>query len=198
MWRVDRSISNVEPVSVAAGLSALVIAGAASQPVSVVVGVVVLLAGAAVFEYGRSASRSLPINRRAGTPTGPLHGRFSFELEPRQRADRLNSVRYRSIGGRPEREWIARATPSSDRNRRNRHDADRARDDEPDARPDPVRSPSELTRAAARKILDVGVTADDTEIKAAYRRRIKDVHPDNGGDRVEFLRVKAAYERLVG
>ena len=58
------------------------------------------------------------------------------------------------------------------------------------------RSPTRLTRAEAREILDVGLTADAAEIRAAYRERVKDVHPDNGGDRAAFMRVTAAYERL--
>lgn len=42
----------------------------------------------------------------------------------------------------------------------------------------------------------MGLTADAAEIRRAYRERVKDVHPDNGGDRAAFMRVTAAYERL--
>ncbi|MFC4358688.1 ferredoxin Fer [Halobium salinum] len=43
-------------------------------------------------------------------------------------------------------------------------------------------------------VLDVSPDADDTEIKRAYRRRVKEAHPDHGGSRDEFARVRAAYE----
>lgn len=54
-----------------------------------------------------------------------------------------------------------------------------------------------LTRAEARRVLDVSLTAGDAEIRAAYRKRVKAAHPDNGGDRATFVRVTAAYERLL-
>ena len=56
---------------------------------------------------------------------------------------------------------------------------------------------TDLTRSEAREILGVGLTADETEIRAAYRERVKAVHPDNGGSRAAFMRVTAAYERLT-
>ena len=45
---------------------------------------------------------------------------------------------------------------------------------------------------------DVDVDADDATIRAAYRDRVKVVHPDApDGDEAAFKRVTAAYERLV-
>ena len=55
---------------------------------------------------------------------------------------------------------------------------------------------SDPTRAEARTMLGVDTTADQSTIKQAYRERVKDVHPDRGGDEDEFKRVTAAYERL--
>ncbi len=52
------------------------------------------------------------------------------------------------------------------------------------------------TRAEARTVLGVDPTADQSSIKQAYRERVKDTHPDRGGDEDEFKRVTAAYERL--
>ncbi|UTF52650.1 J domain-containing protein [Natronosalvus rutilus] len=52
------------------------------------------------------------------------------------------------------------------------------------------------TTAEARNVLGVGPTADQATIKRAYRERVKDVHPDRGGDEAEFKRVTAAYDRL--
>ncbi len=50
---------------------------------------------------------------------------------------------------------------------------------------DPVRS--------AFAELGVPATASVEEVKRAYRRRIKDVHPDQGGDEDDFKRVREAY-----
>jgi hypothetical protein len=46
---------------------------------------------------------------------------------------------------------------------------------------------------AACAELDIPVGASVEEIKQAYRRRIKEVHPDQGGDEDEFKRVREAY-----
>jgi hypothetical protein len=47
--------------------------------------------------------------------------------------------------------------------------------------------------AAAFAELGVPTSADVEEIKAAYRRRVKETHPDQGGDEDEFKRVREAY-----
>lgn len=39
--------------------------------------------------------------------------------------------------------------------------------------------------------------ADDGEIQAAYRRRVKEAHPDQGGSVEEFQRVRAAYDAVA-
>lgn len=49
-----------------------------------------------------------------------------------------------------------------------------------------------------RDVLGVDPDADDAEIEAAYRRRVKDTHPDQGGSVQTFLMVRAAYEELLG
>ncbi|ELY57574.1 DnaJ domain-containing protein [Natronolimnohabitans innermongolicus] len=85
---------------------------------------------------------------------------------------------------------------TTNRTHRGRGRTDEARGGSDDPRRSPPRSGTDLTRAQARAILDVGLTADDDEVRAAYRTRIKDVHPDNGGDKAAFLRVRAAYDRL--
>lgn len=58
---------------------------------------------------------------------------------------------------------------------------------EPRARrtPDPV--------AAAFAELGVPRTADAAAVKRAYRERVKEVHPDQGGDEAAFRRVRDAY-----
>ncbi|WP_050033060.1 J domain-containing protein [Halorubrum halophilum] len=51
--------------------------------------------------------------------------------------------------------------------------------------PDPV--------AAAFAELDVATDADADEVKRAYRERVKETHPDQGGDEEAFRRVREAY-----
>ena len=58
-------------------------------------------------------------------------------------------------------------------------------DDEDDERVDPTE--------AAFAILGVPRGASLSEVKRAYRRKVKEVHPDHGGDREEFQQVREAY-----
>lgn len=44
--------------------------------------------------------------------------------------------------------------------------------------------------------LDVRRDASDMEIRLAYRRRVNEVHPDHGGDAIEFLNVQKGYSIL--
>jgi len=50
--------------------------------------------------------------------------------------------------------------------------------------------------ASPYEILGVDADADEAEIVDAYRERVKEVHPDQGGSTEEFLAVKAAFERI--
>lgn len=55
----------------------------------------------------------------------------------------------------------------------------------------------ELSAREAYRILDLEPGADRDAIKASYREKVKDVHPDSPeGDEEAFKRVKEAYERL--
>lgn len=47
--------------------------------------------------------------------------------------------------------------------------------------------------AAAFAELDVATDADADEVKRAYRERVKETHPDQGGDEESFKRVREAY-----
>lgn len=47
--------------------------------------------------------------------------------------------------------------------------------------------------AGAFAVLGVPATASAREVKRAYRRKVKQVHPDHGGDREEFERLREAY-----
>ena len=46
------------------------------------------------------------------------------------------------------------------------------------------------------KLLGVEQTAQETEVKSAYRKLARDTHPDLGGDREAFEQVQEAYELL--
>ncbi|MEZ3115865.1 J domain-containing protein [Halobaculum sp. MBLA0147] len=50
--------------------------------------------------------------------------------------------------------------------------------------------------AEAYDALDVERGASQERIKEAYRERVKEVHPDSGGDEEAFKRVNEAYETL--
>lgn len=47
------------------------------------------------------------------------------------------------------------------------------------------------------EVLDVDTDADDATIRRAYRERIKEVHPDQGGSVEEFQLVRRAYTQLI-
>lgn len=46
-------------------------------------------------------------------------------------------------------------------------------------------------------LLGVGMHATIKEIRDAYRKRAQTMHPDAGGDPVEFMRMRQAYERIL-
>lgn len=46
-------------------------------------------------------------------------------------------------------------------------------------------------------VLGVEADADDEAVERAYKRRVKDAHPDHGGSAREFQRVRAAYQAIV-
>jgi ferredoxin len=47
------------------------------------------------------------------------------------------------------------------------------------------------------EVLRVGPDADEETVERAYRERVKEAHPDQGGSVAEFRAVRTAYERLV-
>ncbi len=48
--------------------------------------------------------------------------------------------------------------------------------------------------ATAFAALGLPASADVSEVRRAYRRRVKEVHPDQGGDEDEFRRIREAYD----
>ncbi|HEY4234290.1 MAG TPA: J domain-containing protein [Lacipirellulaceae bacterium] len=59
--------------------------------------------------------------------------------------------------------------------------------------------PEWVRKNTPRCILALGLTMPCTaeEILAAYRRKVKLLHPDRGGDRREFLRLQAQFEEAM-
>lgn len=46
-------------------------------------------------------------------------------------------------------------------------------------------------------ILGIKTTATEDEIKKAYRAKVKENHPDRGGDAIKFEKIQKAYERIT-
>jgi hypothetical protein len=59
--------------------------------------------------------------------------------------------------------------------------------------------PDWVRKNTPRCILALGLTMPCTEeqILAAYRRKVKELHPDRGGDRRKFLRLQAHFEQAM-
>jgi hypothetical protein len=55
-----------------------------------------------------------------------------------------------------------------------------------------------MTLSEAYRVLGLSSNATLTEVKAAYRRKVGEAHPDRGGTASEFIKVRAAYEILSG
>jgi len=63
-------------------------------------------------------------------------------------------------------------------------------------RPGPQSGGMSPDEAYRRLGLEAG--ADESEVQRAYREKVKEVHPDRGGDEETFRKVNEAYEMLTG
>jgi hypothetical protein len=50
--------------------------------------------------------------------------------------------------------------------------------------------------ASAYEVLGVSATVEDDELRRAYRMRLRQTHPDTGGDAALFIRVQRAWEHV--
>lgn len=64
----------------------------------------------------------------------------------------------------------------------------------PDEPPGRDSAPTADDPASAFSVLSLPPTATAAEVRAAYREKVKAAHPDNGGSRREFRRVREAYD----
>ena len=63
------------------------------------------------------------------------------------------------------------------------------------AQPRPRRAPPRVVPPSLWTILGVTSNATAAELKAAYRKRALETHPDHGGDPDAFRALKAAYDK---
>jgi curved DNA-binding protein CbpA len=59
-----------------------------------------------------------------------------------------------------------------------------------------IRDSARTSVSSPFDILQVSPDADEKELERAYRRRVVETHPDQGGSREEFQLVREAYEQL--
>lgn len=132
--------------------------------------------------------------------TGRLLGRVYRGVE-RQAARNGGDPGRGGFGAGPREEWV----PPGEGQRRARRTAReraqrqaRGRAGGRGARREPGTVREGPTRREAYNVLGVDPGADEGTVRAAYRERIKDVHPDTeGGDEESFKRVREAYEVLT-
>ncbi len=96
------------------------------------------------------------------------------------------------------REW---ERAREERARRGADGGERERRQRTDGRTDGTRADGsgvsvDPRTAEACRVLNVDPDADEGELKRAYRRRVKETHPDLGGSEAAFRRVREAYEHL--
>jgi hypothetical protein len=96
------------------------------------------------------------------------------------------------FGAGPREEWTGPRAEQRARQRRQR-----ARQQQQQRQRAP-RSSDRPSLAEAYDTLGLDTDADEEAVKAAYREKVKDVHPDtDGGDEERFKEVNRAYERLT-
>ncbi|WP_255167588.1 J domain-containing protein [Natrononativus amylolyticus] len=163
--------------AVFAGLTALLTIGAvvSGQPIALFVAAPLGLTSYFMYYHGSGQlARAIRHQRHARRRRSDSGDRGGFgagprtRRGPRTRAERTARARSRFGTGDRTAGAGGRAPPSS----------------------------SGPTRSQARSVLGVSADAGQADIRSAYREKVKEVHPDRGGDEAEFKRVTAAYDRL--
>ncbi|QPV63299.1 DnaJ domain-containing protein [Halosimplex litoreum] len=143
---------------------------------------------------GRFAQRLYRgVEERAAPGGGRRGGRGGFGAAPREDWDpprdedarqRARATGSQARGGRARGGGRRRQTRTGGQRRRRRAAA--------------AAQPSGPTAAEAYDTLELDRGADEDAVKAAYREKVKEVHPDSpDGDEDEFKEVQSAYERLT-
>ncbi|MCY4731848.1 J domain-containing protein [Natronomonas gomsonensis] len=132
-------------------------------------------AAAYMFWYHSSGKLRERVARSQPGARSTGEGRGGFGAGPRSGFDSARGQQARE-------EWERRQHQRQQRERRQRADVG----------PSPG-----LSRAEAYRRLGLDTDADEGEIRRAYRERIKEAHPDRGGDEAEFKRLTEAYETLT-
>jgi len=145
------------------------------------------------FMYAHVSGRLKERFRRTRVRADAGRGGFGFRSERRQ-SDRQATGGFGAgpRGDPQEGPRAGRFGPDGgfDGERRRRQ---RTRGDEASVRP-PRRG---MSRQQALDTLDLDADASEDDVKAAYRERVKETHPDSKtGDEEAFKRVNRAYERL--
>jgi hypothetical protein len=155
----------------------LAILGVVVSPAVFAVALIFAIATYVVADHasGRLAARVYRrVQRRAGAPHADAH--------PRNAA-----------GAGPRDDWRGPRRSGAGRRRRGRTAGSASRDQRRTASPEP-----DITRQQAYQTLGLEPGASEAAVTAAYRDRVKEVHPDTGeGDEETFKTVTSAYERLT-
>lgn len=178
----------VQGLTVAFGVMSLllVVVGLVANPIALAVAAVFLVVTYLLWYHasGRLARRIYrSVEQRARVEDGRFDGR-------RRQSDRGG------FGAGPRAEWTGPRRGNGRQRRGAPNGQQRQRSQRRRART--ATGQSDVTRGEAYEVLGVDPGAGQDAIHAAYRERIKDVHPDtDGGDAEAFRRVKTAYERLA-
>ncbi|MFC7098311.1 J domain-containing protein [Halobaculum marinum] len=181
---MDRDVLLLGIAAVLAGLTATLVMLGITQSLFVLVAAIPTGAAAYFMWYQASGRMKEDLRARAArerasagerrTPGGD--SRFAREARERARARMGDGGRVGADGGR-------RATSGRTRGRGTTGGAT-------------VGTDAGMPRGDARRTLGVDPGASQSEVKSAYRDRVKETHPDSGGDEDEFKRVNRAYETL--
>lgn len=120
-------------------------------------------------------------------------GTLRQRLDATRRATADPDGRQRGGFGAGPREGFAGA-----RGRQARTRSQRRRQRYGDGESPPRQQATAMSRKEAYRRLGLDESADDGDIQRAYRERVKETHPDRGGDKEEFKAITEAYERLTG
>ncbi|MGB9956003.1 J domain-containing protein [Haloferax prahovense] len=195
---MDRDRLVMGLAAVFAGITMLLVVLAFAYRQLLLLFVAVPFGATTYFMYAHVSGRLEERFRRTRVRADAGRGGFGFRSE-RQRGDRRETGGFGAgpRGDPQEGPRAGRFGPNDgpdggfDGGRRRR----RARDGSGTRARPPRRG---MSRQKALETLDLDDDASEDEVKAAYRKRVKETHPDSKtGDEEAFKRVNRAYERLT-